>query len=207
MKYVVFALVVVLSFFIVACQAPVDQEEIVDPIMNQTEEQRLLFAQWCDEELCLVDEEGTVFHTAMIELEYAVSYEANILNDEIVFIRELRSSSLTYCEEPRPEACTREYNPVCGSDGVTHSNGCVACSQEEVIAHVPGVCEDQSAQELCVAFDGTWLDDVAECEGMPQGVCEAKDGFFNECASACRNDPDAEFCTLQCVFVCQFDAE
>ncbi len=32
------------------------------------------------------------------------------------------------CEE-QPEVCAAIYKPVCGSDGETHSNACVACSK------------------------------------------------------------------------------
>ncbi|GEM_PF-3219745 len=38
---------------------------------------------------------------------------------------------------------------------------------------------------------------------MTQQLCENGGGRWNECASACRNDPDAEVCTLQCVQVCE----
>ena len=46
----------------------------------------------------------------------------------------------TYCDEPRPENCIQVYEPVCGSDGVTYSNGCVACSSKRVDWHTQGEC-------------------------------------------------------------------
>jgi hypothetical protein len=41
---------------------------------------------------------------------------------------------------PRPELCTMDYNPVCGCDGKTYSNECVANSQG-ISAAFRGECE------------------------------------------------------------------
>lgn len=44
------------------------------------------------------------------------------------------------CPEERPEFCPLLLDPVCGSDGETYSNGCVACINEEVLWYVKGEC-------------------------------------------------------------------
>lgn len=48
------------------------------------------------------------------------------------------------CKEPRPEICTREYNPVCATlkDGSirTDSTACTACSDPAVIGYNMGAC-------------------------------------------------------------------
>jgi hypothetical protein len=46
-----------------------------------------------------------------------------------------------------------------------------------------------------------------ECLGVSESECRSIGGTFDECASACRNDPDAEMCTLQCVQVCYLDKQ
>jgi len=48
------------------------------------------------------------------------------------------------CEEPRPQICTREYNPVCATlqNGSTRtgSTGCTSCSDPEVVSYKMGAC-------------------------------------------------------------------
>ena len=56
-----------------------------------------------------------------------------------------RDSSWSSCVEPRPQICTREYDPVCArrSDGSwqTLSTGCTACSDEQVVGFRESACE------------------------------------------------------------------
>lgn len=42
---------------------------------------------------------------------------------------------------PKPQACTREFRPVCGCDGETHSNPCTAAAKGVSVAY-EGRCTD-----------------------------------------------------------------
>jgi len=60
------------------------------------------------------------------------------------------------CNEPRPEFCTMDFNPVCATrdngircvttpcsstESATYSNGCSACADKNVFSYVAGECE------------------------------------------------------------------
>ncbi|MBL7055576.1 hypothetical protein ISS07_01545 [Candidatus Woesearchaeota archaeon] len=99
-----------------------------------------------------------------------------------------------------PKPCTADWNPVCGVDGVTYSN---KCSAGDIKISYEWECESDN-QNSCGDLGGNWIDDSNECEDISQQNCEALGGEFDECASACRNDPNAEICTAQCVPLCKF---
>lgn len=63
----------------------------------------------------------------------------------------------TECKDPRPQACTREYRPVCGKvdTGVrcvtepcpstelkTYGNACTACADTKVFGYWPNACPE-----------------------------------------------------------------
>lgn len=61
-----------------------------------------------------------------------------------------------------------------------------------------------SEQEFCeIVSEGKWIQEHRECEGISQENCSLVGGQFNECASACRHDPEAQFCIMVCVAVCK----
>lgn len=140
--------------------------------------------------------------------------------------RQCRHGDKTFVEEIEAETdteivCNDIYMPVCGKVQVqcikapcppldtTFANSCEA-EKAGATDIREGACANQpDAPEVdpegaCLSFDGNWLTDSNECEGMPKDMCEELGGTYNECASACRNDPEAEMCTMQCVLVCQF---
>ena len=76
----------------------------------------------------------SLFHLACA----TVGDEKNEINNE------LGASDLILCEEPRPQVCTHEYDPVCATlqDGSTKtfSTGCTSCSDPGVVGYKMGAC-------------------------------------------------------------------
>lgn len=72
---------------------------------------------------------------------------------------------------PIPQACITLYDPVCGCDGVTYSNSCVAAMHSTSVAH-KGPCRNT---DLCVGNESCGLGrycskPYGDCRGI--GVCQ-----------------------------------
>lgn len=97
---------------------------------------------------------------------------------------------------------------------VTNFDDCVAAGNP-IMESYPRQCSHEGetfTEEIelpdlsddCLSFENSkWLPETNECEGISKDACDDLGGTYNECASACRNDPNAEICTMQCVIVCQ----
>lgn len=72
-----------------------------------------------------------------------------------------------------PEACTREFRPVCGCDDVTYANRCEAAHAGRNVAH-----------------EGECLEELALCGGTAELACEV-DQYCSMSLGACLL-PDAE---------------
>jgi hypothetical protein len=79
----------------------------------------------------------------------------------------------------RPEACTREFAPVCGCDDATYSNACVAAAAGVSVAS-QGECGSGALQigDACGGFrpsDAPNCDTGLFCQHQPGALCGAAD--------------------------------
>lgn len=87
--------------------------------------------------------EGTVLGVLVLVLIVGIFFipGETVEEDEFGPVLELQGETET-CTVQNPERmrCTREYEPVCGSDGITYPNACLAC-QNRAPEWVQGTCE------------------------------------------------------------------
>jgi hypothetical protein len=95
-----------------------------------------------------------------------------------------------------------ECEQIVGNDRDEH--GCIGSAGYTWDAEIGSCIRVWEKNNICELAGGIWLEQYNECEYISKSLCEKYDGVFDECASACRNDPDAEICTMQCVQVCTF---
>jgi hypothetical protein len=95
----------------------------------------------------------------------------------------------------KPEACTFEYQPVCGCDGVSYSNACAAASAG-VSVRARGECDTDPT--ACGGLLGLQCDDDAYCNYAPDAICGRADA-----TGTCEPKPSA--CTREFDPVCGCD--
>lgn len=94
---------------------------------------------------------------------------------------------------------------------ITNFDECVAAGNP-IMESYPRQCnvegeifvEEFNLQRECLNNNGKWIDEFNECEFISKDKCEFLGGTFNECGSACRNNPEVEMCTMQCIPYCSF---
>ena len=83
----------------------------------------------------------TLFRFAFIGLLFSLASCASTLP-----AGEATGSATNLCEEPRPQVCTMDYRPVCGTLGdasvKTYANGCGACGDANVVSWIEGECPE-----------------------------------------------------------------
>jgi hypothetical protein len=135
----------------------------VDPNIEDSYPAELLaLRQWIDRQaMMLPDAQGRTYQTRDAEvcmrIKYACDEGMRPFSDESGCGCEADTINVNYvqCEDPRPEACTREYMPVCANvdtgircirapcpsaEQKTYSNKCEACADPKVNGYVPGAC-------------------------------------------------------------------
>ncbi len=64
---------------------------------------------------------------------------------------------------------------------------------------------DNKLKNICNENNGLFDQQYNECAGITKAVCEQNGGTFNDCASPCRHDANAQVCNMMCVEVCEFN--
>ena len=112
----------------------------------------------------------------------------------IIKLQEIRNETVNSLIDSFEE-CASAGNPVMES----YPRQCRTSDGRNFVEEIKPI---DSPKSQCENFEGTWLQNFNECEGISEEQCSSMNGIFNECESACRHMPEAEMCTMQCVLVC-----
>lgn len=98
----------------------------------------------------------------------------------------------------KPEACTALYKPVCGCDGNTYSNACMAASSGVSVSSDGACAPPSTLGQSCGGLLGAACAAGEYCKWAPKDICGAADA-----TGVCTARPDA--CTMQYAPVCGCD--
>lgn len=126
---------------------------------------------------------------------------------------EAKSASLLSLPSPAEEVfCRGEWRPSLDCDlkvEVKNDEGEIKGTIDEMgpESEIPTDMDIKVQAERarnCTDSGGIYDLSYDECLGVDGAMCTSIGGTWNECASACRNNPQASVCTMQCVQVCEF---
>jgi eight-cysteine-cluster-containing protein len=123
-------------------------------------------------------------------------------------VKEVASKEKHVCtaEQKAAEACTMEYAPVCGDDGVTYGNKCSACASKKINEYTLGECPETNdgsegagdsglanpAATYCIEKGGKYEIKTA-ADGSQYGICRINGerecegwAYFRSNGSDCR---------------------
>lgn len=85
-----------------------------------------------------------ILHSFLLVSLSLLSVSCASYNEKNEFNFEPGSLDLIICSEPRPQTCTREYDPVCAtlqdSSVKTYATSCTSCSDPDVKGYKMGAC-------------------------------------------------------------------
>lgn len=147
------------------------------------------------------------------------TFEARLQWDErkLMILEALRNATLDSYYGVENFAMCESYNDGCNTCMVTDDYE-IACTKRACV---------QQLEPTCLQYEGeiidNWQDPVSfqeiecenawgqfnrlynECEDIDALTCNSLWWMFDECASACRHEPEGSICTMQCVVVCDFN--